>query len=294
MGTAVSTQKQEQITEVLQKSMNKTVKKIENSTKTSNKIIQNMGISVNGLHGCSLRIAQDSKISVKTITENSADISNKMSNETTAKINAILAQDSTQKSTGVALGLTSVSNQSIKSNSLTNSDIQTIIEDTIKNSIEQDEIIGQTMNIGIKNSSCGKNGVYELTQKAMIDSLSNSMSDAILKTVSENKAAAEATTSLAQKAVNSIEGLGGMAIFFIIIALAIVGAMVGCAVQPEICGPLMSSLGIGKSSSSSNNTASNDGKPSDISSFLSKYKIPIGIGVFVLLIIIISLVIYNN
>jgi hypothetical protein len=288
MGTAVSTQKQEQVTEVLQESMNKNVKKIENKNELSNESIQSMDVTFKKIRGCSIDVNQTNEISATIISDNSSDISDKMSNETTAKVNAILAQDSAQKSSGVALGLTSVSSQSTSSKSITKSQLKTIIDTTITNSVKQNNRMGQHMVLDFDDVICGKNGKITINQSTIIKALSNNMSKQIIQTVSENKAAAEATTSLSQKAIQSIEGLGGMAIFFIIIALAIVGSMVGCAVKPEICGPLLSSLGIGKSSDTSSSSSSN------ISDFISKYKIPIGIGIFVLLIIIISLVIYNN
>ena len=219
MGTNVSTQNIDSMTQTINKSLTDVSTKYSTKVESSNITNQEMELNVGDSTGCSFQLSQNSKNNLAAMSHFSNEIANEVTNALTTKLQEELEQIVKQKNEGINFGQTNVAALNTISNTLAQNEIENIIKTEISNEISNTAESGQTIKINIGKLTCpANNPLFIVTQEMIIEQISNNIANNIVKNTLTNTSAIEAIKKIKQTSEQTNAGLscGGMIILLIL------------------------------------------------------------------------------
>ena len=221
MGAAQSTS---EITQsVLNRQLFESVSKTLNSVSTSNVVEQNISQRIDVKSAsmtCYLgtNIVQTASMRVSALANLSATDMNQVTNEIMGNFKTKLEAESSQKNSGVQIGL---ANNSSKMTSTVENQMSSIIKNSLTTSRNLMLQIKGDVNQVIEYNP-GKIwtlGRCNITNQSIIDTMSKTVTDSIVSNISSNKAVMDAMTEITSKSTQSNEGVS-VGIILVVLAIA--------------------------------------------------------------------------
>lgn len=233
MGANVSNQMIESTTSIVSNALTEISTTVNSGTSSYTTATQEMPIYIKGLTmiNSNMEWHQKADLTVSTMLESSADLSNDLANKLKATLKETMVNDLTQANEGLNLGQLNISNSQQRTRSYIENNLENIINSTINNKVTQ--YIGGMQQMPITlDSVTMKGSSIVFNQEMQIKAIAKNVSTSIVKNVIKNALTAAVTKDLTNKTEQLNKGLD---IFGLIglIAVVIVGGVVYKTVQGQ-------------------------------------------------------------
>lgn len=222
MGTNVSKTDNSSLTNAINNSISEVQTDVENNVTSSSYSYQDLDIDIGYIKSDTFKVVQITDVTTKALlnadTNVMSALATKLSNKAAAALNSTL--DQTNKDLNFGATNVGITKQVVNQNIINN--MNSIIKTGIKNSAVAITSVDQKMMVRIRNGEI-KN--FEITQKSIIESISDSIAATVNKSTATAVASNEATSELKSIVKQKNEGLDIMAF----LSIAVIGAtVVGC------------------------------------------------------------------
>lgn len=231
MGSNVSNQMIESTTAIVSKAMTEISTTVNSGTSSYTTATQEMPIYIKGLTmiNSSGTFTQSADLTVSTMLESSADLSNDLANKLKATLKETMVNDLTQANEGLNLGQLNISNARQSTSTYIENNLENIINSTINNVVTQYINGRQVMPVTLLDVTM-KGSSIVFNQEMQIKAIAKNVSTSIVKNVIKNALTADVAKDLTNKTEQLNKGLDMFGIFGLI-AVVIVGRIGYKAVQ---------------------------------------------------------------
>jgi hypothetical protein len=224
MGTNISKQSTESITDITNQTMNNISTSINTGSssylRTNQRLYINQGMVDTG--GGDYNVSQSSNIVLSTIINNTTSLSNDLSTSLMSQIRKELDTQIKQVNEDLNLGQTNIAIQDTLSNTDIKNIISTSVDTTVSSTVTSDSQNEQELhirNLGIKT----RGGDVNISQSSIIEALAKNISSNIVENVISSVVSNEVSEKITMKADQLNKGIDIFAMFAVFVIIAVIG-----------------------------------------------------------------------
>lgn len=208
MGAQVSKNNYEQFNEAVNSVSTNFMSNLVQSTDQNAVINQTIKINADVMN-CALDIQQTGKLTLTTISQITSDQVKELNNELVQNVEAEVKKLMEQSQKGIAFGQVQVNEDTTKITNIVRNYVDSNMETNLNNMIsvygEGNQFID--LNVGTVNPPPGSGGVCKFDQDFTIDMIAQSVTDSIIKELTDSKEAQEIFIEYESETKQDVEGL---------------------------------------------------------------------------------------
>lgn len=218
MGTNYSSQQVKTTTKVINDSLSKVVTDINNRTDTNIRTDQSVVVDMEGasLKGCPVTVSQNANLAANVMMQATNQVSSDLSTDILTSVQDTISQSLDQVNEDLNLGQTNVAKVQSDANEYVETNIQSIVENSINNIMSVSAGGGQNILFKAKYLTCN-NSPITLTQDLTIDTVAQNVSQSILEQVVSNTSVSDVVSEVDQQVSQKNAGLNLGILFLILI-----------------------------------------------------------------------------
>jgi hypothetical protein len=224
MGTNVSKQTGEKLTELVNNTINNYTTNIEKSSSSSSYSNQTFKLKFRNVNCSGFSVNQVSSVKLDIINKNTTALSTVITSEVKNSIENLTKIAIDQQNKDLSIGQTNVANIEEKTTTYINNDLENNINNILKETFTSSSSGNQLQDIDITGSNLGK---CNFDQRGIIENISRNLSDVIMNGVTASFTDSEIDSITENELAQKNTGINVMIFFYILGAVAGLFILIG-------------------------------------------------------------------
>lgn len=223
MGANTSVQNIDSLTKSVNTALTSISATVDNNSSSNQMSNQRMSLNLSNIKGCSPNIQQIVTMSAANVLNAKSNVAAELKNQLQNVIEKQIDNATEQINKDLNIGQLNTSIQRTNSKSETINNLKNIIETGIENSVTTNQNNVQVMDIIAKDVKCGPNGLFKVTQKMVMDTISKNIAENIVNTTISNSLSNEVKELLSNESKQKNIGLNIAFGFILVVLIGVFG-----------------------------------------------------------------------